>query len=114
MNLGDMPYTWVDLMEFHVLEEKDNPFFGRKELKLELKHLSAATPKKQELVKELAAKYSVPEENVVIDYIFTEKGLARSTIKVKVYKEKPKFKAKKVKEVKKEEGKSEAQTSEAK
>lgn len=97
-------------MDFDVIEEKENIFFGRKELKIELKHLAAGTPKKQELVKELAAKYSVPEENIVIDYIFSRKGLAKSIAKVKIYKQKPAVKAK----IKKEEVKSEAQTSEAK
>lgn len=100
-------------MEFKILEEKENPFFGRKELKVELRHTATATPKKQELIKELAVKYSVPEENVIVDYIFTQKGLAESIAKVKIYKEKPKVKEKKAKEVKKEE-KSEAQASEAK
>lgn len=99
-------------MEFNVLEEKENPFFGRKELKIELRHSSAATPAKQELVKELASKYSVPEENVVVDYIFTQKGSANSISKVKIYKEKPKVKEKKKKV--KEEKKSEVQASEAK
>jgi ribosomal protein S24E len=97
-------------MEFNILEEKENPFFGRKELKIELRHSAASTPAKQELIKELASKYSVPEENVVVDYIFTQKGSANSISKVKIYKEKPKMKEKKVKEEKK----SEVQASEAK
>ena len=105
-------------MEFNVLEEKENSFFGRRELKLELKHATAATPAKQELIKELATKYSVSEENIVVDYIFTQKGSAKSVAKIKIYKEKPKVKEKKtkvkVKEVKREEEKSEAQVSEAK
>jgi ribosomal protein S24E len=99
-------------MEFKILEEKENQLLGRKELRLELKHQSASTPKKQDLVKELAAKYSVPEEHVVIDFIFTKKGLAESSAKAKIYKEKPKIKEKKVKEKKEE--KNEAQASEAK
>jgi ribosomal protein S24E len=90
-------------MDFEVVDEKENIFFGRKELMLELKHSGTATPKKQELIKELAAKYSVPEENVVIDYIFTQKGLAKSTAKAKIYKEKPAVKAAKPKEGKKDE-----------
>jgi small subunit ribosomal protein S24e len=99
-------------MDFKILEEKDNKLLGRKELMLELKHPSASTPKKQDLIKELVAKYSVPEEHVVIDFIFTKKGLAESKAKVKIYKEKPKVKEKKVKEKKEE--KSEAQASETK
>jgi small subunit ribosomal protein S24e len=118
-------------MEFNVIEEKENKLLGRKELRIDLKHPAAPTPKKQDLIKELAAKYSVPEEHVVIDFIFSKRGFAGSTAKVKIYKEKPKMKEKKIKEEKKEEKpaaeekkeepkkevkeeKSEAQTSEAK
>ncbi|MDI6798412.1 MAG: hypothetical protein QMD12_00200 [Candidatus Aenigmarchaeota archaeon] len=92
-------------MEIEIKEEKDNPFLGRKELRLELKHDRAATPSKQQLIKELASRYSVPEERVLIDFIFTKKGVSESIAKVKICKE-PKIKEKK-------EVKSEAQTSEA-
>lgn len=95
-------------MEIEVREEKENPFFERKELKLDLKHLKSKTPAKQELIKELASKYSAPEENVVIDFIFTKKGMGESYAKAKIYKEKPKAKEKAKKEVK-----SETQTSKA-
>jgi ribosomal protein S24E len=99
-------------MEFNILEEKENQLLGRKELRLELKHPTAATPAKQELVKELATKYSVPEEHVVIDFIFTKKGLQESVAKVKIYKERPKVKQRAIREKKDE--KSEAQAGEAK
>jgi len=96
-------------MDFEVLEEKENVFFGRKELQLSIKHPKLATPKKQELVKELSEKYSVPEEQVIIDFIFSKKGIAESIAKVKIYKEKPKIKQKKGEKPKEE--KSEAQAS---
>ena len=101
-------------MEFEILEEKDNPFFERKELKLRIKHPQAPTPSKQEVKKELASKYSVPEENIVLDYIFSKKGLNEAIVKVKIYKGKAPISKEKVKEGKKEEAKNEAQTSEAK
>jgi ribosomal protein S24E len=97
-------------MNYNVLDEKENDLLKRKELKLEIEHLLAATPSKTELLKELATAYSVPEENIIIDYIFTQKGIGKSVAKVKIYKEKPKVKEKKQK-VKKEEEKSEAQAS---
>lgn len=107
-------------MEVEILEEKQNPFLGRKELKLRIIHEKAPTPSKQELKKEIASKYSVPEENIVLDYILSKKGLNEAIAKVKIYKEKPKIKEKtktekkEAKEEKKEEAKNEAQTSEAK
>jgi|YelNatPaOPRAMG01_1025707.scaffolds.fasta_scaffold00974_16 ribosomal protein S24E len=103
-------------MELEILEEKENPFFERKELKLRIKHEKAPTPSKQEVKKELASKYSVPEENIILDYILTKKGLNEAIAKAKIYKGKApqKISKEKVKEEKKEEVKNEAQTSEAK
>jgi ribosomal protein S24E len=95
-------------MELVIKEEKENPFFKRKDLRLEIKHPNAATPSKKELMSELAKKFSVSEEQVLIDYIFTKKGISESIAKVKILEEKPK-----PKEIKKEE-KIEAQTSETK
>jgi len=91
----DMHCTWVDAMDIKILEEKDNKLLERKELKFCVKHEKAATPKKQDLIKELAAKYSVEEDHVVIDYVFTKKGMSLSDVKAKIYKEKPKMKAEK-------------------
>ncbi|MEM5766323.1 MAG: hypothetical protein QW423_01660 [Candidatus Aenigmatarchaeota archaeon] len=106
-------------MEIEVLEERDNVLLKRKEIKLGIKHAGSPTPKKQDLIKEIAARYSISEDHVIVDYIFTKKGLQESFAKVKIYQELPK--AKKKEEVKelpkaeqKEEVKSEAQTGEAK
>jgi len=71
-------------MEITVTEEKENPFLKRKELKLRLKHLSSATPAKADIVKELAAKYSVADDQIVINYVYSVKGLSESIAKVKI------------------------------
>jgi ribosomal protein S24E len=92
-------------MEIVNIEEKENPFFNRKDLKLILKHPLAPTPSKSELKKELASRYNCDESQIVIDYIFTKKGACESLAKVKILKEKPKEKPK-------EEEKVEAQASE--
>ncbi len=97
-------------MEIEILEEKDNPFFERKEVKVNIKHLNAPTPSKEELKKELASKLSVDASLIQIDYIFTKKGVAESFAKVKVLKKKPEVKEEK-KEVK-EEAKPEAESQE--
>lgn len=96
-----------------VLQERENHLLGRKEVKFEIDHLAAATPTKAIILKELAAKYGVPEEHVVIDYVFTKKGIASSEVVAKIYKEKPKVKAAKAKEAKGTKGvkKNEAQAS---
>jgi ribosomal protein S24E len=87
-------------MEIVVVDEKENPFFKRKEVVLVLKHDASSTPSKAELVKQLAATNGVDESQVVIDYIFTKKGISESMAKVKILKEKPPVKE----EPKKQEG----------
>jgi len=101
------------MSELKILEEKENQLLGRKEVRFEIQHTSGATPAKVAITKELAAKYGVPEDHVVIDYIFTSKGVASSEVHAKIYSEKPKLKQKKSKEAKpkSEEKKVEAQAS---
>jgi ribosomal protein S24E len=76
-------------MEIISVEERENPFFKRNEVKLKLKHEGISTPSKTELIKELAGKYKVDESQVLIDYIFSEKGIGESFAKVKILEEKP-------------------------
>lgn len=96
-------------MNYTVIEEKQNELLKRREMKIEIDHLLAATPSKADLLKELAAAYSVPEENILIDFIFTHKGIGKSVAKVKIYQEKPKVKEKKQKEKKNEASASKVQ-----
>ena len=84
-------------MNIKVIEEKENPFFERKELTLELTHEGAATPPKDRLLEEMSSKYKVEKDFILIDYIFSKKGVNKSIAKVKVYKKKPKIKKKKEK-----------------
>jgi len=112
-------------MEIEIIDDKENALLKRRELKLRIKHPQSPTPKKQDLVKEMAAKYSVSEDHVIVDYIFTKKGVNESDAKVKIYQEPPKIRIKKKKaeekkpqekpaEEKPKEIKSEAQAGEAK
>ncbi|MBI2547413.1 MAG: hypothetical protein HYW23_03125 [Candidatus Aenigmarchaeota archaeon] len=87
-------------MEITIIEEKDNSLFKRKDLKIGIKHIGAQTPSKKELASELAKKYGVDETQVIIDYIFSQKGLGESFAVCKILNEKPK-------EVKPAEAKSE-------
>ena len=73
-------------MNLKILEEKDNPFFERKELKILIDHQSGPTPKKEEVRKEVASLFKVSEEQVIIDYIMGKKGLTQSVAKVKILK----------------------------
>lgn len=88
-----------------VVEEKENPFFKRKEQIVLLKHEATSTPSKAEVTKQLAAANNVDESQIVIDYIFTKSGISESMTKVKILKEKPP-----VKEEPKKEGEKKDET----
>jgi len=83
-----MLFTLVN-MEIVIIEEKENPFFKRKDLKIRIKHLGSPTPSKNNVTKELAAKYAVDESQVQIDYIFSQRGLGESFVSCKILQEKP-------------------------
>src|SRR5437867_10399381 len=104
LNQENTHFMLVD-MELKILEERENPFFKRKELKILINHANSATPSKNDLIKELAGKNSVDASQVVVDYIFSKKGLPESFAKVKILREKSKAVAQK------KEKKNEAQTS---
>jgi len=76
-------------MEIKIVKEKDNPFFKRKDLKVEIIHTGAPTPRTDDLEKELAKMYKVDETQVSVDYILTKRGIGESTARVKILKEKP-------------------------
>jgi len=107
-------------MKIDIIEKKDNPFLKRTDLILTIDHTGLATPKKDDLIKEIAGKFSSIPEKVTIDYIFSEYGLSRAKVKAKVWKEKPpekklkKREPKAEKEVKKKEEKSKEQKVEEK
>lgn len=83
-----MLFTLVN-MEIVVIEEKENPFFKRKDLKIRIKHLGSPTPSKADITKGLASKYDVDESQVQIDYIFSQRGLGESFVSCKILQEKP-------------------------
>ena len=76
-------------MEITIVEEKENPFLNRKDIKVRLKHLGESTPSKETLIKELASRYSVEESQIEIEYIFSVKGIGESFVKARILPEKP-------------------------
>ena len=100
-----MLYLSGDFLEVEIIKERENEFFKRKDLQAVVKHASLPTPAKTEVANFFAEKYGVDLSQVVIDYIFTKKGVSESLVKAKILKEKP--------IAQKREEKSEAQTSAA-
>ena len=92
-------------MKIDIIEKKDNLFLKRADLILIIDHTGQATPKKDDLIKEIAGKFSSTPEKVTIDYIFSEHGLSRAKVRAKVWKEKPPEKKVKKEEKQKEEAK---------
>jgi len=96
-----------------IVEKKDNPFLKRTDLMLKVDHKGQATPKREELEKDIAKQFKSVPEKVEIVYIFSEAGLTKSKIKARVWKEKTvekrirKPKEKKLKEEPKKEEKVE-------
>jgi ribosomal protein S24E len=76
-------------MEIKVVRESENAFFKRKDLEFEIAHVGAPTPKTDDIKAELASKYGVDKEQIVVDYILTKKGSNGSVAKAKVLKERP-------------------------
>lgn len=71
-----------------VLEEKENPFLKRKDLMLLVDHTGSATPKIDDLTNRLAEKFNAEPEKIEIVFIFSQKGVAKSKVKAKIWKEK--------------------------
>jgi ribosomal protein S24E len=76
-------------MKIKIVSERDNPFFKRKDLKVDIAHVGESTPRTDDLKKELAGKYKVDESQVSVDYILTRRGIGESTARVKILNEKP-------------------------
>lgn len=72
-------------MQVKIIEEKENPFFKRKEYLISLKHEKEATPSRNQLMEELKKIFKVDEKQIEIDYILGKKGISESIAKVKIY-----------------------------
>lgn len=68
-----------------VTQERDNPLLKRRELWLELAHAGKATPPRKELLPLVASQLKAAPEALIIDKIFSHKGLGASRIKVFAY-----------------------------
>jgi ribosomal protein S24E len=70
-------------MEIKILEEKENPLFNRKELKLEIE--SNVTPSHADTEKLISEKFGAAAENIKINKIEGKFGVRKFLIIVKIY-----------------------------
>jgi len=72
-------------MKIDVIEQKKNPFLKRTDLMLMVDHTGSATPKEEELKKEIAKKFKSGPDHVEVVYIFTQAGIAKSKVKSRIW-----------------------------
>jgi len=84
-------------MKIDVIEQKKNPFLKRTDLMLMIDHTGSATPKEEELKKEIAQKFKSGPDHVEVVYIFTQAGIAKSKVKSRIWVGKAPVKVKKPK-----------------
>lgn len=75
-------------MKIIIVNEKDNPNMGRKELLIAVEHVAGATPSKAGLQQFLAKHFGIEPEQIEIKNIFSLLGRQQSKAKVFVWKEK--------------------------
>jgi len=75
-------------MKIDIIEKRENPFLKRTDLMLMVDHKGQATPKREDLDKEIAKQFKSVPEKVEIVYIFSEAGLTKSKVKARIWKEK--------------------------
>ncbi|MDP2628279.1 MAG: hypothetical protein Q8P15_00070 [Nanoarchaeota archaeon] len=87
--------------QIKIIQEKENPLFGRKEIQIEV--VAKITPKKDEAEKLISEKFSVSLDGIKIKQILGKFGsnhfkIIANVYKTKEEKEKTEFKSKKEKE----------------
>jgi len=73
------------IMKTEIVSEKENPLMKRKACWLSVEHTGKETPSRNVVLPEVVKKLGSKEELTVIDKIFSERGIAKSRVKVLVY-----------------------------
>jgi len=72
-------------MELEVIEEKENPLLGRREILVRIAYPGSSTPGRREIRSRLAAKLGVDEKKLVLGPLKQRFGVPEAVAKVKVY-----------------------------
>jgi ribosomal protein S24E len=75
-------------MKAEIISEKQNPLTHTKVFWVGVEHAGKETPSRHDMFPEVVKKLGSNDELTVIDKIFSERGAARSRVKVLVYREK--------------------------
>lgn len=69
-----------------ILQETESPLFDRKNLILEIEYAKGATPKKDEIKKQIASKFKVNENQISIEHTKTNFGGKFLKVECDIYK----------------------------
>ena len=72
-------------MELEITENNDNPLLNRQEVQIVIKHESDATPKRNQVIKNLSEKLKAKKELIIIDHLKNKYGKAETEGYAKVY-----------------------------
>jgi len=72
-------------MEIEVLEERENKYLDRIEIRLSIRHPRSSTPRREEVFNYIVNKFSLKPENTILMYIKTIYGENRSEALIYYY-----------------------------
>ena len=75
-------------MDIEVTKTKENPLLERQEVEVLIKHSSKATPKRADLLVELAKILKTEQDVLILETIKTQKGRAHTVGRILVYEKK--------------------------
>ena len=71
-------------MELEIIEQKENPFFGRKEIVGKMK-VEGTTPSRKEILSELKKKMDAKEDCIILEKVEHKFGSREARIYAKIY-----------------------------
>ena len=72
-------------MELEITENNDNPLLNRQEVQIVIKHESDATPKRNQVIKNLSEKLKAKKELIIIDHLKNKYGKTETQGYAKIY-----------------------------
>ena len=67
-------------MELEITENNDNPLLNRQEVQIVIKHESDATPKRNQVIKNLSEQLKAKKELIIIDHLKNKYGKVSTQI----------------------------------
>ena len=75
-------------MELEITEQNDNPLLNRQEIKVVIKHSESSTPRRNQVIKNIAEELKANRELVIIDHLKNAYGKTETHGYAKIYSDK--------------------------